>query len=129
MEEETTSIIVSGGRINRKVIIGVAILVVLVGGFFIWRSVAKSDPEAAVRKEAQELVERVSELILLPEGEDPVIATVADPSQLASTPFFANAKIGDKVLIYNIAGKAVLYDPVAHRIIEVAPLSIGERQQ
>ena len=39
--------------------------------------------------------------------------------------FFSKAKVGDKVIIYTNARKAILYDPVAGKIVEVAPVNIG----
>ncbi len=85
----------------------------------------QQDPQKAAQEEVQGLVERVGRLIILPEGEEPTIATVSDPQKLQGQSFFANAKVGDKVLIYTNAKKAILYDPVEDRIIEVAPVNIG----
>lgn len=88
-----------------------------------------NDPNRIARQEIQDLVKKVSRLILLPSGEDPVIATVNDPAALKNQPFFANAAKGDKVLIYTQARKAYLYDPVADKIVEVAPISLGNQGQ
>ncbi len=85
----------------------------------------QQDPQKVAQEEVQGLVERVGRLIILPEGEEPTIATVSDPQKLQGQSFFANAKVGDKVLIYTNAKKAILYDPVEDRIIEVAPVNIG----
>lgn len=78
--------------------------------------------------DVKELLQRVSRLIVLPENEEPTVATVSDPEKLKDQPFFAKAKTGDKVLIYSKAKKAILYDPKADKIIEVAPLNIGNGQ-
>jgi hypothetical protein len=78
-----------------------------------------------MQSEVDMIVEQVGELIVLPEGEQPTIATVTDPEKLKDQPFFANAKKGDRVLIYANAKKAILYDPVDNKIIEVAPINIG----
>ena len=75
--------------------------------------------------EVTTIVNEVGKLIVLPTDETPTVATVTDLSKLAGQPFFANAKIGDKVLIYTQAQKAILYDPVANKIIELAPFSAG----
>ena len=109
------------------IIVAAVIVAILVGGYF-WMRSGGGDSEAQAKQEAQELVARVSELIVLPE-EEPVIATVADPALLADQPFFTNAQVGDKVLIFNGARKAVLYNPTENRIIEVAPLTIGEQPE
>lgn len=85
----------------------------------------KVNPQEAAQAEVSALIAKVSQLILLPTDEEPTVATVADPDKLKDQVFFKNAHKGDKVLIYTTARKAVLYDPVAHKIIEVAPVSIG----
>ena len=85
----------------------------------------KSNPQRVAEEENKTLIDRVSALIVLPSDEQPTIATVADPERLKEQAFFAKAKIGDKVLIYTNARKAILYDPVGNKIVEVAPLTIG----
>ena len=70
------------------------------------------------------LIQAVGKLILLPTGEEPTIATVSDPSKLKDQPFFANAKAGDKVLIYQNAKKAYLYSVTENKLIEVAPINL-----
>lgn len=82
-------------------------------------------PQAA-QEEAKKLVVEVGRLIILPTNEQPTIATVTDPVGLRDQPFFANAKKGDKVLIYTNAKKAILYNPTEGKIVEVAPISIGQ---
>ncbi len=63
--------------------------------------------------------------MLLPEGETPTVATVSDLKPLKGQAFFAHATVGDKVLIYASAQKAILYNPRDKKIIEVAPISLG----
>ncbi|MDP2630898.1 MAG: hypothetical protein Q8P56_05845 [Candidatus Uhrbacteria bacterium] len=87
------------------------------------------DAAQAEVSEVEQLLAAVGKLIVLPEGETPTIATVSDLEKLKSQPFFVNAKNGDKVLIYTNAKKAILYDPVANKIIEVAPINIGNTPQ
>ena len=111
----------------------VAVLVVVALGsagsayyFFNQYQVLKQNLQAVTEKENSLLVAKLGQLIVLPKDEQPTIATVADPSKLKDQPFFANAKTGDKVFIYTNAKKAILYDEAANRIIEVAPINIGE---
>ena len=102
------------------------VLVGVVAGNYYYRyQLVKNDPQKVVREESTELVAVVSRLIVLPEGEQPTIATVSDPEALKGQAFFAKAKKGDKVLIYTNARQAILYDPEAQKIVEVAPLTIG----
>lgn len=82
------------------------------------------NPILAAKEEVKTYKEKVARLMIIPTGEDPVIITVTDMTKLKDQPFFANAKIGDKVLLFNNARKAVIYDPAANKIVEVGPLSI-----
>src|SRR3989344_7648092 len=86
----------------------------------------KADPQKVAEEAQRTLLERVGKLIVLPADEQPTIATVTDPALLSDQPFFTKAKIGDKVLIYTNARKAILYDPIGDKIVEVAPLTIGD---
>lgn len=125
---------VSGMTQAQKVILTILVLAVVAFGgaayyFYSQLNQVKQDPQKAAQEETKELVAKVSKLIVLPEGEEPTVATVTDPEKLKDQPFFANAKVGDKVLIYSNAKKAVLYDPVSNRIVEVAPITIGATPQ
>jgi hypothetical protein len=88
----------------------------------------KTDPttiQKAAQEETKKLLAEISKLIDLPSGEEPTVATVTDIEKLKDQPFFAKAKNGDKVIIYTNAKKAILYDPTAKKIIDVAPVNIG----
>jgi hypothetical protein len=86
----------------------------------------KNNPSAASAQETQDLISKVSLLVVLPQDEQPTVATVTDLSKLQDQPFFANARLGDKVLIYTNAKKAILYRPGENKIIEIAPLNLGD---
>jgi hypothetical protein len=112
----------------RNLIIGLITLTVLSSGtayYFYAQSQTSTHPQEIAQEEQKKWVAAVGKLMVLPD-ELPIIATVADPSKLAGQPFFHNAKKGDKVLIFNNAKKAVLYSPTEDRIVDVAPLSIGQ---
>lgn len=117
--------------LNKNSIMLVVLAVVTVAAigfayhFYTQAAELKTNPQKAAVEEAGQLVAKVGELIVLPEGEQPTIATVTDPEKLKNQPFFARAKKDDKVLIYTNARKAILYDPVLNKILEVAPLNIG----
>lgn len=89
----------------------------------------KRNPQKVAQDETKLLLEQIGKLIVLPADEQPTVATVADPEKLKDQPFFAKAQRGDRVLIYTRALKAILYDPIANRIVEVAPVSIGTTAQ
>lgn len=85
-----------------------------------------ADPAIEAREELRIILDKVGRLVVLPEGEDPILATVTDKDALAGQEFFARAENGDKVLIYPKAKKIYLYDPEGDKLLEVAPLNIGE---
>ena len=118
---------------KKHIVTILVVAVVAAGGstyyFYNEVSALKKDPNKTAREETDSLVARVGKLIVLPEGETPTIATVADPEKLKDQPFFARAKTGDKVLIYTNAKKALLYDAVNNKIVEVAPINIGQNQK
>ncbi|MBI4158058.1 MAG: hypothetical protein HY505_00320 [Candidatus Yanofskybacteria bacterium] len=115
----------------KKHIVNILVVAVLVSGtsaYYFYNEVAvfKKDPNKVAREEANNLIAQVGKLIVLPEEETPTVATVSDPEKLKGQPFFARAKKGDKVLIYTNARKALLYDPESNRIVEIAPINIGQ---
>lgn len=67
------------------------------------------------------IIINVAKHVRLPEGEEPVFATVTDPKQLSDQPFFQYALAGDKVLVYSSIKRAILYRPSIDRIIEMIP--------
>lgn len=75
-----------------------------------------------------EIVSRVAKLMLLPQGEEPVLAAVSDTTALSGQSFFKNAKVGDIVLMYGKARRAILYDAKADKVIEVAPITDSPQQ-
>ncbi len=114
----------------RSVVVPVLVLIAVLalGAAYYYNSQLgkfKKNPQQFAQEEVTSVVDRVKQIMILPEGEQPTLATVADPSRLKEQPFFAKAKVGDKVLLYANARKAILYDPVANKIVEVAPINIG----
>jgi hypothetical protein len=103
------------------------IAIVLAGYFFYQLRMVKQNSEVITKQEVEQLMAKVSALIVLPAGEVPTIATVSDPEALKDQPFFTQAKKGDKVLIYAGAKKAILYSVSLNKILDVAPLNIGDK--
>jgi len=85
----------------------------------------KNSPTNSSQTPTQELINRVGQLVYLPTGETPTIATVNDAAKLKTQEFFANAKDGDKVLIYSKANKAVLYRPSTNKVVEYSTVNLG----
>jgi len=105
------------------ILLVIIILAGMAAKFYLKSQVLQSEVQANTTNEIQKIVAEVGKLIVLPKNEEPTVATISDVEKLQNQPFFANAKNGDKVLIYVKAQKAIIYDPVAKLIVDVAPLS------
>ena len=122
-------------RQGRRMLITLASALAVVSGLaiYFWYQVPNpaelDQAQNQTRTEAQKLVAELSQFLILPENEEPTVATVTDLEALKGQPFFTNAKKGDKVLIYTKAKKAILYDPESKKIIEVAPINLGNSTQ
>lgn len=122
------------GRINKlNAVILVLVLLVVGGGYFGYtqyddlkkENQKLSDPQEAAKAETERIKKEIAELIEVPQDETPTIATVVDPAKLGNQEFFKKAQKDDRVIIYAQAKKAILYRPSTKKIIEVAPLNIG----
>jgi len=71
--------------------------------------------------EIEILTKEISKSIILPD-ETPVLATVTDLEKVKGQIFFKNAQLGDKVLIYIQAKKAILYRPSGGLIVEIGTI-------
>lgn len=112
---------------TQKIFIIITLIALGLAGYFYYQLyVIKQNPQAIAEKETTALVNKISELIVLPEDETPTVATVSDPEALKDQIFFTQAQKGDKVLIYAQAKKAILYSVTLNKILEVAPLNIGD---
>lgn len=95
--------------------LGIALAVLLVIGVGLWFSYRAPDDSTRIAR-------AVAKLVIVP-PETPIVTTVVDPAKLADTPFAGEAKAGDRILFYTNAGRAILYDPQAERIIDMARTS------
>lgn len=75
------------------------------------------------REAAKRIIERVRKLYMVPEGQEPTVATIVDVNQLrARNAFYAKAKNGDHLIV--TTDRAILYDPIADKIIDVVPVQV-----
>lgn len=112
------------------VIAGTIVIIAVVTAYYFFTQYQKAqlllqNPTLAAQMQEKALLSQVGKLMVLPSDEDPQVATVSDVTKLQDQPFFAHAANGDKVLIYTKARVAILYDPVANKIINVAPVNFG----
>jgi hypothetical protein len=104
-------------------ILSVALVGALGFSSYLYFNSGENNPKEA-EQVTESTIDAVARHLILPSGEEPTVATVTNLEELAGQPFFKNAKVGHRVLIYTNAKKAILYDPVVDRIVEVAPLTI-----
>lgn len=86
----------------------------------------ENNPQLQSENEAETLKQEISQFYEVPEDEVPTVATVVDATKVKNQSFFKNSQNGDKVLLFSNAGKAILYRPSTKKIIEVAPINLGE---
>lgn len=98
-------------------IITVVGLLVLGGAGYAYMNLntGKNDPAT--------LIQTIGRHYLLPSKEEPVIATVTDRTKL-TTEFLKAAKNGDKLLVYEKSGVAIIYRPSIDKLVRVGPVSI-----
>lgn len=108
-------------RQPKRTLIALVILAALVLlAFFALRSEL---PEEKAQKELAAAVVAVGELMILPEGDEPVLATVTDAEALtAQQAFFTGAIDGDQLLLFPKNLKAIIYSPSRNKIINAGPI-------
>jgi len=111
------------------------VLGILVGAstLFVWNYYNIKNPAKVANQMAQaqikELVAKVGKLIVLPTGEDPVVATINDAASLVKEQvFYKGAKNGDIVMVYQKAAKAIVYSPDRNIIVNVGPVVLQNQQ-
>jgi hypothetical protein len=108
--------------IIRSLFVIILFLLVFIGWKYFYPDKGKVNMLDVAERERVEVLAKVGAHIVLPKDEVPTLATVSDPEQLKKYPFFSNAEKGDKVLIYSLAKKAILYRPTGDKIVEIAPI-------
>ena len=94
------------------VLIVLTIIGVGASGYFFYQYQKINEELGSIKNKPEEgraLIDDVSRLISLPAGEDPAIATVD----------------GNKILYFTKAKKAIIYDPVGRKIVDVATFNIN----
>lgn len=113
---------------SRMFFVAIVIIIACIPALFFYNQ-AQNKKSTDKLETVDQVVKQVDKHYILPLGESPTLATVSDVNRVRSQAFFANAVNGDKVLVYAKARKAILYRPSVDKIVEVAPLEIGNNQQ
>lgn len=112
------------GLVLRRPRVALVILVIIVGLVVLaYTRFGGVSPEVQAQKELAAAVAAVGELMILPEGDEPVLATVTDAEALtAQQAFFSGSVNGDQLLLFPRSLKAVIYSPSRNKIINAGPI-------
>lgn len=116
-------------------VIGVAIPIISLSVFAIYKYNSLQTELANLRNnptqssdisksELKSLLDKLGQLMEIPQNEEPTVATITDTSKLKDQPFFEKAQNGDKVIIFTSSKKAILYRPASNKIIDVSPINV-----
>ncbi len=100
----------------------VIIIVVVIGiGIYYASSRVANAPEQTEASD-QQILSQLKTILFLPEDVSPSMAVVTDAGKLKEQQpnFFANAKNGDRVILY--PDLAIIYDYQANKIIKIGPV-------
>lgn len=84
-----------------------------------------SDNETLSKDEVKALVQKVKVIAFLPD-EIPDVITITDLTRYSANPFFANAQLRDKILIFKKAGKIIVYNQAENRIVNIGPYQVQD---
>lgn len=88
----------------------------------------RNDPkvlEQAKAKKNQEMLARLGKIYSVPTDETPAIWTVDNKENLKNNPFFKDAEVGDYLIVFAKAKKAVIYRDAANKVINSGPIAIA----
>lgn len=104
------------------------LIVVIVIGASGWFFVGNDNDNQAV-KDIADLVSQVSEHIIVPVGEQPVLSEVTNAENLRTySSFFSDVQNGDQILIYQKRGQAFIYRPAEDKLVNVGQVSLDQNQ-
>ncbi len=87
---------------------------------------ATQSPEAS-KAEIEQVMAKISKHMVLPAGEIPQMATIANVEEMAKQQvFFVGAQNGDKLLVFIQAKKAVIYSPSKDLVVNVGPVFMDQ---
>lgn len=111
--------------VRKKKIVAIALVVLAVTAVWYFMRAAQTPEEKAAQELAAAIV-AVEKLMILPEGDEPVLATITDAAALiAQQPFFAGSINGDQLLLYPKNSKAIIYSPSRSVVVNAGPIETG----
>ncbi len=124
------------GRRPRLIVTLIIIVALITAGIYVWyrteilknlfgNTISIDKEMMTGNQNPDSLVEEIGQLMILP-NEKPTIAIVSNLAKLKNQPFFAQAKEGYKLLIFAKARKAILYDPIGKKIVNVSSVNVSK---
>lgn len=121
----------------KRFILLIVIVVVLIAGggaYYFWShetfdrsAMTTTTGEELTDDDVASILQAVSKHIILPEGEEPVVAKIINVDELLKTQqFYRGAINGDILLIYQATSKAILYSPSRDMLVNVGPIIADE---
>lgn len=109
------------------VILSLAVILLGIGSFFIYTTYTKTSvsAEEEARLEAEKVKTSLSKHLVLPEGDTPDIRKI---KQKLEDPFFANAEIGDYLIIFYKSRIAYIYSPERDIITNAGVVFVNPQQ-
>jgi hypothetical protein len=99
----------------------------------------RANPQKIIAEESKRIKDKIAERYELPsyketvdgkevkKVEEPTIATVQDLAPLKDQEFFANAEIGDYVLVFQRAKTAMIYREKTDKVINFGPVDLNNK--
>lgn len=103
-----------------KILVGILAMLSIGLSGYLWHFNTKPENNS---RDLKTIISAVEKLIILPQGEEPVLAIIDDKTKVTEA-FLKQAENGDQVLIYYNAGQAYIYRPSENRIISVGQVTI-----
>lgn len=124
----------SKGASSTLIIVIIVVIIIAVLGFFYFSDSTAPTVDVGLGEEAQldeeeieTLVDAVRRHIVLPEDEEPLVATIVNVDELiAEQAFYQGAQNGDVLIIYGSVAKALIYNPREDRLVNVGPVEVQQ---
>lgn len=111
----------------------IVVVIVGVGGWIAWNTQSETglgsiSPDTKLSDaQVNYLVGRISQFMVVPQGEEPSITVLGDIQELAADQsFYQDAKDGDLLVVFS--NRAIIYDPVSDKLVTVSSIDRLEEE-
>lgn len=106
----------------------VIVVLLVIIGVLAWKYQQANKDEAAENKETSlRIIDKISDLYLVPTNEEPTVALVQDKSKLGNQEFFKKAQNGDYLIIYQKDKIAMIYREKDNKLVNVGPVNLDSQ--